>query len=424
MKIKLFYIFIIAAVVSSGTVYPQNDKNGRSVYSIFGLGDLNYSTGARTDGMGIMGIALYGNYTNTMNPAAWIRIPTTKISTRFNFERLKSTDGTRESKRTYGNFEGFNISIPFNQGNGWIFDAGLNNYSQVNYDINVPGAVGDENYTHYYSGNGGISRISLGFSYIIFREFSFGAQFNYAFGNINKTDDIDFVNKELFNTKNSFSNSISGIYFNTGLIFHGFGKLLKNKKLNTLTVGAYFSAPAVLRSSISAKFNKSTGTDSISISESDLKIPLSFGFGVSNEFNDKLVVAGDFFMQNWDNYKIKYSDGSEIHPSGIRNNMRIGLGLEFTPSKKIESPIYARASYRFGGFYLSDYLEVNGEKINSYGVSTGLSIPISRYNNVELVFTYKSRGKTTNGLVRDNVYHLGASVNIGELWFLKPNEGY
>ncbi|RPI16464.1 MAG: hypothetical protein EHM58_11875 [Ignavibacteriae bacterium] len=424
MKIKMFYILLALAFVSAGTVYSQNDKNGGSVYSIFGLGDLSYSSSARTDGMGILGLSLYGNYTNSLNPAAWTRIPTTKFTTRFNFENLRSSDGTRESKRTYGNFEGFNLSVPINTGNGWIFDAGINNYSQVNYDIQVPGAVDNEKYTQYFNGNGGITRISLGFSYIILRNFSFGAQINYAFGNINKQNSIDFENSELFNTKNIYSNSISGIYVNTGLIFHGFGKLLKNKKLDNLTVGAYFSTPAVFRSTVTGKYNKSTGIDSINVSESDLKIPLAIGFGISNEFNDKLVVAADFYMQNWDNYKIRNSSGIETHPVEIKSNMRVGAGLEYTPSKKLESSLFERASYRIGGFYAADYLKINDESINTIGLSTGLSVPISRFNSIDFVFGYKIRGKSTNGLVKDNVFHFGASVNIGELWFLKPTEEY
>jgi hypothetical protein len=422
MKIKMLYILLIFAFISTQTFFAQNEKNGGSVYSMFGLGDLNYSSSARTDGMGILGISLYGNYTNSLNPAAWTRIPSTKFSTTFNFENISSTDGTRTAKRTYGNFEDFNLAIPFNTGNGWIFNAGINNYSQVNYDINVLSSSGDENYTQYFSGHGGISRIDLGFSYVVFKNFSLGFQFNYAFGNIKKMNSIDFIDPQIFDTKNIYSNSISGIYFNTGLIFHGFGNLLKNKKWDNLTVGAVFSTPSVFRSTITAKYTKITATDSIVISENDLKIPLAFGFGVSNEFINKLTVAADFFMQNWDAYKIRSSNGTETHPDEIKTNMRIGAGMEYTPSKRIEASIFERMSFRLGAFYIAGYLRIKDEPINIYGVSAGLSVPVSKYNNIDFVFSYKTRGKITNDLVKDNVFHLGASVNIGELWFLKPDE--
>lgn len=420
MKLKnIFKLFLIIAF-SSSAVYSQADKNGGSIYSLFGLGDLSYSSSNRTDAMGIMGIGLYGNYTNSMNPAAWTKIQSTIFTSRFNFENLRSSDGTNNAERTYGNFEGFNLSIPLNKGNGWIIDLGVNNLSQVNYDAKFSDTVASETYTQTYSGNGGLSRLSLGFSYIIFRHFSFGFQFNYAFGNINKSVNIDFTNNLLTDTRNASSNTISGLYFNTGLIFHGFGKIFKNKKLDNMTLGAYVSTPAKFNSSITGKFRRSIdNTDSTSISEGKLEIPLAFGVGLSNEFNNKLVVAADFYMQQWDSYKYYGT-----HPVEIKNNMKIGLGVEYTPSKKYESSLLSRISYRLGGSYTADYLKINNENINTLGLSAGLSVPVSRYNSLDLYFKYNIRGKTTNGLIKDEIFRVGASLKIGEFWFLRPSEDF
>lgn len=415
--IKLSILFIL---FYSTSVFSQVDKNGGSVYSIFGLGDLSYSSGNRTDAMGIMGIGLYGEYTNTMNPAAWTRIQTTIFTTRFNLDNISSSDGTNTAKRTYGNFEGFNLSIPLNKGNGWIFDLGVNNYSVVNYDTKFEGSIDGAGYTQTYSGNGGLYRLSAGFSYIIFKYFSFGAQFNYAFGNINKSLTIDFNNAMLFDTKNVSSNTISGIYFNGGLIFHGFGKIFKNKKLDNMTLGVYLSSPAKFDSDLSGRFNRSVAsTDSLTLSIGKLDIPLSFGVGISNEFNEKLVVAADFYMQQWDNYKY-YG----IHPTEIKNSMRVGLGMEYTPSKRQEDSYLSRVSYRLGGSYTADYLRLNNEDINIIGLSAGLSLPIGRNNSLDLFFRYNMRGKETNGLIKDDIMRFGASVKIGELWFLKPPEDF
>jgi hypothetical protein len=414
MKQILISIILFLATTP---LFSQIDKNGGSLYSIFGLGDLNYSAGQRTDAMGIMGIGLYGNYSNSYNPASLTRIQNTRFTTKFRFERIHSSDGTNTAKRTYGNFEGFALSIPLNKGNGWIFDAGLNDYSIVNYDITRQGEVISDDYTQTYSGNGGLSKISAGFSYIIFRYFSIGTQFNYVFGNIEKTVKIDFNNPSIYDTKDDITNSISGYYFNAGLNFHGFGKLFNSKKLDNMTLGVFYSTPGWFTSKVSGRFHKSTNIDSVDFSEGDISIPWAIGAGISYEFSNSLIIAADAFFQKWNDYKYYGS-----HPPEIKNSFRLGLGAEYTPSKKYDDPIYKRASYRLGANYTSDYLKINDESINAIGLSAGLSIPISRYNSIDLFFTYYTRGTTSNGLIKDDVFKLGASVNIGELWFLKPKE--
>jgi hypothetical protein len=420
-KTLLTGILGLILVLTPGQIFTQVDKNGGSLYSIFGLGELNYSGSNRTDGMGIMGIGLYGDYTNTLNPAAWSRIQNTIFTTRFNMETIKSTDGTNLSNRTYGNFEGFNLSVPLNKGNGWIFDLGINNYSIVNYDAKFQDQTSSgENYTQYYSGNGGLYRLSVGFSYLIFRYFSFGAQFNYGFGNINRDFNIDFVNGLLYDTKYSSSNTISGFYFNTGLVFHGFGKLFQDRKFNNLTLGAFISTPGKFDSELSGKFGRSIiNTDTVSLGEGSLDIPFAFGVGISNIFNEKLVLAADFFMQQWDNYKYYGT-----HPDKIKNSMKIGLGMEYTPSERFEDGFFSRVSYRLGASYTADYLRINGQNINILEFSAGLSLPITKHNAIDLFFKYNTKGKDSDGLIKDEVLRFGASIKIGELWFLRPSDEF
>jgi len=43
----------------------------------------------------------------------------------------------------------------------------LQDYSLVNYDIKYRGSINGESYTQIYNGNGGLQRITFGFSYIV-----------------------------------------------------------------------------------------------------------------------------------------------------------------------------------------------------------------------------------------------------------------
>ncbi|MCX7877100.1 MAG: hypothetical protein N2510_00500 [Ignavibacteria bacterium] len=416
---KLIFINLVLFIASS-SVISQTDKNGGSLYSIFGIGDLNYTSSARTESMGILGISLYGDYVNTLNPATWTRIQSTLFSTKFNLENIRSAQGDRKAERTYANFEGFNLSVPLNKGNGWILSLGMNSYSNVNYDTRFRASLEGENYTQTYSGNGGLNRLNVGFSYIIFRYFSFGAQFNYGFGNINKSLDIDFDNAALFDTRNISSNTLSGFYFNTGIIFHGFGKIFNSKKLDNLTLGLVFSSPAKLNSKITSRYNRSVNNiDTIESAEGKIEVPMGFGIGISNTFSGKLTVAADLWIQQWDKY-LYYGN----HPEEIKDNFRAGIGIEYTPSSRYDESFIKKISYRLGATYIQDYLKIKGENINQISVSAGLSLPISKYNSLDVFIKYGIRGKNENGLIKDNVVKFGASVKLGELWFLQPKDDF
>lgn len=418
MKYFINKILISAAVlIISNAIAFSQDKNGGSVYTIYGLGDMDYSSGIRTDGMGITGISLLGNYNNSLNPAAWTKIQYTIFSTGLTVQSFKSTDGTNTSTRMYADFEGFNLSVPIKAANGWILNLGLNKYSIVNYDIQNQGSSLGEPYTQYYRGNGGLNRFSAGLSYLLFKYISLGVQFNYAFGDIEKTNQIDFSNPAIFDTRNSITNTITGYYFNTGLIFNGFGKLFGSKKLDDLNLGLYFSTPAKFNSSITGTFERVSKTDSVNFTEGKLDMPYTFGAGISKEFNNRLILAADFIYRNWDNYKY-YGQ----HPGEIKNSYKAGVGVEFTESNKPDAPFLSKVTLRLGANYTSDYFRVNGNNIISYGFSFGFGFPISNFNKLDIAFNYTRKGKTSSGLVKEDIFKISAAVNISELWFLRPKD--
>jgi len=56
---------------------------------------------------------------------------------------------------------------------------------------------------------------------------------------------------------------------------------------------------------------------------------------ISNEFNNKLVISADAFIQNWDNYKY-YG----VHPVEIKQHEESAQEFEYTPSRKPERPFF------------------------------------------------------------------------------------
>ena len=79
-------------------------------------------------------------------------------------------------------------------------------------------------------------------------------------------------------------------------------------------------------------------------------------------------------------------------------------------------------SYRIGGSYRQDYLKINNQNINSMSVNAGLSVPLSRLNSIDFSFAYSTRGKASDGLIKDDVLKFAVSVNIGEFWFIRTGD--
>lgn len=421
---KRFIISIIFVLLLAGKVFSQentdDDFEGGSPYTIFGIGDILYNTSARTNGMGVMGIGLTGDYINNLNPAANNRLEFTKFSLTIDYGYLQSSNGTQTSKVNQGNVNGLNIGIPFNKDNGWVFNFGINPVSNISYKIIANRESNGDVYTNTYEGEGGLTKINLGMTYRLFNALSLGFVYNYGFGNIITQRTIDFENPAYFDTYIRRETDFSNSFFNGGAVFT-FENLVnpKSKNLRFLTLGFVYQTGFDLTSNEESIIQSSIGTDSIITQSGTINIPFAYGFGLSNRFGDRVNVALDAYFQQWGDY-------SEfgVTPSNFNNSARYGAGLELLPSPDRDRSFFEKLTYRAGFFYDKAYYEVNGENINTIGARLGIGIPISDYNSLDINFNYSIRGKEENGLIKDQYFGLFAGVNFGELWFLRPNEDF
>lgn len=414
MKIK-FLIVSLLFIFSNAKIYSQELNSNGSPYSIFGIGDIIYYTSPRTYSMGIVGASLFGNYINTLNPAAMTKLTATTISLSANYGFLKSASSVKQNEVSNGNVLGFNIGIPFDRQNGWTMILGFNPVSLVNYRIKQQGNSGGQNYTQTYSGKGGLSRISLGMSYNFLDKFNIGLEYNYGFGEIKNQNFINFSNSNYLNTniKNEYDYQRS--YVKGGLIFE-VGKIFKSFNLRNMTLGFVFQSGFNLSTTLDGIYRNYLSTDTVRLNQGTIDIPEAYGFGITNIFGNKYLVSGDVMIQDWSKYSIFGESRSNFQKS-----FRAGLGLEILPHQNYTS-FWQAMTYRFGGFYEKAFYQVYGQNINAIGVRVGLNIPISTYSSVDFGINYSVKGNTDNGLIRDEFLNFTAGVNFGELWFIRPKE--
>ncbi len=412
---KIILILVFPLIFVSG-VFAQDDFPTGSPYTIFGIGDLNYSTSIRTTSMGIQGISLTGNYINNLNPAALSKIPYTSFSVLFNYNFLKSSNGVTSVSSSNGNAFGINIGIPISQEQGWSLALGFNPYSLINYKIiNNSSSLG-ETVKQTYAGRGGVSRINIGMSYTLLKSISLGADFNYAFGDIKDLKLVEFTSSSGFTpTRILREYDYTGTYFKGGAIIE-IDKLFKLKKSNEFTIGFLYESPLTLKSKLDGIYTSSISTDTVSIEKGDIDIPARIGFGITKKVGNRYLLSSDLLMQNWSNF-LSYG---VVQPN-YQSAMRIGAGVEIQPIENTDKT-WDKLSYRFGGFYETSYYTVNGESINRIGINAGIGIPISKFNSLDFGISVSTRGKTENGLIKDDMIKLTAGLNFGELWFVRPKD--
>ncbi|MBN1633830.1 MAG: hypothetical protein JW917_06670 [Ignavibacteria bacterium] len=416
-KINIYFIiFIITAV--SVNLFAQQEFSIGSPYTINGLGDPQYYISNRTDGMSITGISFTGDFINSMNPAANYKLSYTLFSLGFKYSFLKSSDGNKNAETSDGNITGFNFGFPIQKNLGWVLNAGFNPVYQINYKIINNGITNGIPVKQTYAGSGGLSRLNAGMSFEGLKNFSIGVEYNYEFGNVKKLATLDFNNSQYSNSYRKTEENLYGSFVKFGLLVN-LGRIFKELKAEELTLGFLYQTKLNLSSDLDNIYGTSLGYDTTSYSGAQIEIPQLLGAGIMNRFGKRFIVSADALFQDWSKYKV----GNNIQPN-LQNSFRAGIGLEITPSssKYEELGFWDNKYYRLGFFYEKTKYFINGESINGLGASLGIGIPITRFTSIDIALSYITRGKTGNGLLKEDMLRITAGINFGELWFLRPKD--
>lgn len=412
---KTLKFFVVLQLLFSVQSFAQEEDAGGSPYSIFGIGDILSFSSSRAYSMGILGTSLFGNYVNSYNPAALAKLRFTDITFAMNYGFINSENSSSSTELSDGNVLGFNIGIPISQGSGWVMALGFNPVTIVNTKVKISGNAGERNYEQTYSSKGGLSRINAGMSYTLLQKLTLGLEYNYGFGEIKSQNFIDFNNANFTNTNIKKELDFNKSYMKAGAILE-VGKIFRSISFRDFTIGFAYQSAFGLNSSEQGIYGSSISIDTTNLGTGVLEVPSQMSFGLTNVFGGRYVVSGDFVMQDWGNFSDNTSPNVKLSSS-----YRGGLGIEINPSRDALS-FFQRMTYRLGGFYEKSFYQVAGTDINSWGVRAGVNIPMSDYSSLDLGVNFSQRGTTSNGLVRDQFLNFTATINFGELWFIRPRE--
>lgn len=391
-----------------------------SPYSRYGIGELEYSYSARRAGMGGLGVAMDDNaFISMLNPAAWHSINLTRVEFASYFNGNFVKDQNQKSFYSGGYFSGFSFAFPISKQYGIAFAMGLAPLSKVAYETKVQvinPTTQTEEYTFDYSGDGGLSKVYLGTSYTLPFDMSLGATLDYNFGTLAYHSKLNFPNSTTANSSFTSEYRIKGLGGTFGLISQNLNEnIFKSDKIQDFRLGVAVSFISKMNADTSFTKIGAYVNDTLSQGITSMKIPPRFTFGASAKLNARTQLYADYLFQNWADYAISGNTNTNL-----QNVSKISLGIEYKNSVQaytLSDLIIWRGGFSYGN---SPY-KINGTGINELSVSAGVSLPFSRENYLDLSLQYISRGSTDPGLLKENILKLGASLSLGELWFVRQD---
>lgn len=407
MKKILLILFLINTFLFS---------QGVSIYSNFGIGELNLNPTVRRSAFGL-GIAGSDNFdVNPFNPASSSKIPFVKFSGALNYSLNNYSDKQTSNNFRTGSFEYLLITIPIQRDYGIVLNGGISPFTKVNYKVLSPQNYFDSiPYQVKYEGLGGITNYFVSVSYNAKNIGSFGLSTNFLIGTITNKISTEFLNTNYINPTFTTLSNYKGTTFRIGYISENLKSLFENLPFKEIKIGlSYLNSTSLKLEQTHLK--QGIFIDTTAESSNKIKLPGQFTAGISAKFSDRLTGYLDYLFQDW----TKLNTYSQSNYSNVAQNY-LSIGFEYLPTTRPEK-YFDAISWRFGLFTKNLGLSVNNQKINEYGLKVGASLPIDQLNLIDIGVQYSVRGTKENNLVKESILNFWFGINFAEIWFVRNEE--
>lgn len=420
-------LYIILVITAAGIISLQGQTN--SFYSQFGYGEMEYSHTARRLGMGDLGSTVEDrDFLTSLNPASWNLLRLTRLEVAATFKGLYASDEKTSNFFSSTSLTAFMFGIPVQRDYGITAVAGLLPYTTVAYESVLKNQSTDNvNYDVTFKGDGGLSKVFVGMSYRLPLNIKVGASLDYYFGNLNYYTEVNY--ESALSSASQYKDKVNGKFLGgtVGVITPSLDSLFGfSGALNNLTLGFTANFVSDFNIDITSTSLVDTYLDTTDYQSQIGTLPVRMIFGLGFKIGKSYQIYADYLMQQWKSF------GSGSTSSGI-GNWNTGSGLKAESVNKFSFGIEYREDpdgtkfeelmiYRFGLGYENLPVSLNGEKINQFSVSAGVSVPLGRDNTVDFAIQYLNRGTTKNSLVHENLFKLGIGLSFGELWFVRQDK--
>lgn len=423
---------VLAAMLGTSLYAQEGTYSGYSPYSVYGIGDLSSGGTATTRTMGGTGIALRNHrILNLLNPASVTARDSLSFMADFSLSGsniLYQQNGRTSAHNTF-NINSLAISFPIWRSSAMLI--GLTPLSNTGYDFSTtvtdPELIGRVGNVQYASqGTGSLYQLMIAGGATFWDRLSVGAEFQYIFGNLNKATTLSFEESTQRNIDNGFNVSVHAPSLKLGVQYEA--QLPENY---SLTAGATWRMKTPLRgyvedyqiasvSSVADTLRFRTDT----LGKQNVSLPQEFGFGLALKKGDRWMATVDFLLSDWTSSGFDATRGfanRSTTPFAASASRSLRGGFELTPNRYDARYYFRRVTYRGGAYYNQSYYQVGGHRIDAYGLTFGMTLPVSKrnYSSVSLGLDVGRRGSTASGLVRETYVNFHIGFNIHDIWFRK-----
>ena len=393
-------------------VHSQNMNNP---YSVYGIGDIDFKTYNRTNGMGSTGLAIKSGVAFIdNNPAAISGLPRSFYLAHLSMTGKTSTyagepinaDNSKNKDMWIKRFE---LGVKIN--GWWASSIGFGQFSNVNYKFKgnkfIEGS--STSYETSMEGDGGLNDYHWTNGFSLGKHLSLGIKSSLIAGSINQSEILD--DPILLNTLTTKQQDyMSQFIFTGGLIY----EIPLNKRWDFSFGGKYsheqkFSAErslTVMEGDQVIKEDVFTKADRFSL-------PQTIAGGISFRHNQKTTLALDYTHEDWSALKIKSAGWQMI------NNDRITGGVEFSRFRNKQGKEVDYKFFQLGGFYNTGHLQIRNKPVREYGFTLGTGGLIGN----GLVYTLSGevgvKGTTQAKLIKETYFGLTLNVTYTDLLFSK-----
>ena len=436
MTMTIKRLFLAAFVLLTGLcAHAQDGAHGSySPYSIYGIGDISKQGTAYNKGMGGTGIAARNKrYINYLNPAAVTARDSLSFMADFGLSQANKVYAQGDMKSASNTFNIYDFVMSFPIYRSSAFMVGITPFSDVGYDFSsietdpdIIGHTGNIEYDSY--GTGSVYQIFFGAGVTLWKKLSLGAEALYYFGNIDKITNMNY--------SNSSYRSINGGNDITVNAFTGkFGVQYEQKIAGnvTMTLGATYRLGTGMKGYATEYryANLSNVSDTLrhnidTLGAKGLRIADELGLGISFRKGDKWSAEFDYLRSDWtksgfDSQSGFGVKGVSVFSSTVSQSFR--AGFEITPNRNDIRYFLKRCTYRAGIYYDQSYYKLDGNNVNSLGITLGFTLPVfreMRYNGISLGIDMGQRASARNNMIRERYAMFVIGFNIHDIWFQKP----